>query len=198
MNVRRRRGFTLVEVLVGLAVFSLIMLATVSGLRTLGNTQVSVDRRTDRLQELRAVSSFLRDAFGGAVTGNDTGGLTLGGGLQERTVFLITDDGDVIWRSVVLFGETFGGNYLLRLGLEKDVLTLRWREHDGRAPDRGWNKASSRSLINDVDRFAVAYRREPAGAWRTRWDAAGVPGWVRLRVRSGGRYLPDLVMVVAQ
>ena len=87
------RGFTLVEVVVALAVLSLIMLATVTGLRTLGNTQVAVDRQVDRVSELRAVSSFLRDSFGAAVTGSGGGGLSLGGGMGQRTVFELTDRG---------------------------------------------------------------------------------------------------------
>ena len=40
----RSRGFTLVEVMVSLAVLSLILLATVSALRTFANTQGSLER----------------------------------------------------------------------------------------------------------------------------------------------------------
>ncbi|MDP5052629.1 MAG: general secretion pathway protein GspJ, partial [Congregibacter sp.] len=61
-----------------------------------------------------------------------------------------------------------------------------------------WNKASARTLVEDVQEFAVAYRREFDGDWIADWDGRGPPGWVRLRVRAGERYWPDIVMEVAQ
>lgn len=192
------RGFTLVEVVVALAVLSLIMLATVTGLRTLGNTQATVDRQVDRVSEVRAVSSFLRDSFSAAVTGSGGGGLTLGGGMAEQTVFEMTEQGDLIWKAVVLFGESYGGNYLVRLGRRGGELVLRWREPDGSSPLLGWNKAPEKTLVSGVDSFEVAYRRAPDGPWFTDWDKAGPPGWVRLRLQVDGRFWPDLVMVVAR
>jgi general secretion pathway protein J len=193
------RGFTLVEVVVALAVLSLIMLATVTGLRTLGNTQVTVDRQVDRVSEVRAVSSFLRDTFGAAVRGSDgSGGLTLGGDPAGRTVFELTESGGLIWKAVVLFGESYGGRYLLRLEREGDALVLRWREPGNDRPLDGWNNAQQRTLVSGVDSFELAYRRAPGGPWFTDWDGAGPPGWVRLRLQADGRYWPDLVMVVAR
>ena len=59
----RAQGFTLVEVMVSLAILSLVMLVTVSGFRTLGNTATSISAMTGRTDELRSVSMFLRDAF---------------------------------------------------------------------------------------------------------------------------------------
>ncbi|KGE04743.1 PulJ/GspJ family protein [Pseudohaliea rubra] len=198
--IRRGRGcgFTLVEVVVSLAVLSLIMLATVTGLRTLGNTQVAVDRQVDRVSEVRAVSSFLRDSFSAAVTGSGSGGLSLGGGMSETTVFELTGQGALIWKAVVLFGESYGGNYLVRLGKQGDELVLRWRASDGTSPLLGWNKAPERTLVSGLDSFEVAYRRTPGGPWLSAWDRAGPPGWVRLRLKVDGRFWPDLVMVVAR
>ncbi|MEM9398488.1 MAG: prepilin-type N-terminal cleavage/methylation domain-containing protein, partial [Pseudomonadota bacterium] len=47
------QGFTLVEVLVGISILSLVLLATVSGLRTLASTQLSLTAVATRNDELR-------------------------------------------------------------------------------------------------------------------------------------------------
>ena len=72
--MRAARGFTLVEVLVALAIFSLVMLTVVTGFRTLGNTASTIDRMTDRIDEVRSVSGFLRDALENSVVGAASGG----------------------------------------------------------------------------------------------------------------------------
>ena len=80
-RVRGSAGFTLVEVVVALAILSLVMLATITGLRTLANTQVSLVRMTERVDGMRAVSSFLRDTLESAAVGSSSGGgLAMGGG----------------------------------------------------------------------------------------------------------------------
>jgi general secretion pathway protein J len=93
------RGFTLIEVIVALGIFSLIMLATVSGYRTLGNTASTIDRMTDRTDELRSVSAFLRDALENAVVGTESGGgdeMTFGGTATDAgpvRFFKVTEGG---------------------------------------------------------------------------------------------------------
>ena len=191
----RSRGFTLVEVMVSLTILTLVMLATVTGLRTLGNTQVAIERLTGRVDEMRSVSSFLRDTLNSAVTGSDSGGLSLGGGRSERTIFEVGPDA-LMWKAVVLFGEDFGGSYVVRVAVEGPELVLRWQEQSRRGELKDWNIAPSRTLISGLQEFDVAYRREPGGEWRSDWDSRGAPGWVRLRIRADGRYWPDLIMQV--
>ncbi|MEQ8517148.1 MAG: prepilin-type N-terminal cleavage/methylation domain-containing protein [Chromatocurvus sp.] len=191
----RARGFTLVEVMVALTILTLVMLATVTGLRTLGNTQVAIERLTGRVDEMRSVSSFLRDTLNSAVTGSDTGGLTLGGGAGERTIFEVRPNA-LIWKAVILFGEGFGGSYVVRVAGEGGDLVLRWQEQNRFGEVGDWNKAPSRTLVSGLQEFTVAYRREPGGEWLSDWDKQGAPGWVRLRIRADDRYWPDLVMQV--
>ena len=143
------RGFTLVEVIVALGIFSLIMLATVSGYRTLGNTASTIDRMTDRTDELRSVSAFLRDALENAVVGTESGGgdeMTFGGTVSDAgpvTFFKVTEGG-LEWRAKILFGEAYGGSYFLRLARQQDELCF-----NGRNPRVNLSQAVGRMLLQE-------------------------------------------------
>lgn len=191
----RQRGFTLVEVMVALTILSLVMLATITALRTLANTQTALERLTQRVDEVRTVSSFLRDTLESAVasSGSGSGGLTLGGSDPGSTFFRVYPQA-VEWRSIVLFGESFGGTYLLRVAREADQLVLRWLEPDtiSRTPD--WAGAPSRVLVDELDELQVSYRRELAGDWQSEWDWEGTPSLLRLQIKASGRYWPELIM----
>lgn len=191
------RGFTLVEMLVSITILSLVMLATVTGLRTLASTQTSLMAVTTRNDEMRSVSSFLRDALEAAVAGSDSGGLSLGGGRNEATIFQISRD-SILWRTSLLFGEIAGGSYVVRVAREDSRVVLRWQLLDAKGEVGDWNNAPSRPLVENVQEFSVAYRREWDGAWKSSWDERGLPGWVRLNLQAGGRYWPEMILAVAQ
>ncbi|AQA18281.1 hypothetical protein BST95_08605 [Halioglobus japonicus] len=193
----RAKGFTLVEVMVAISILSLVMLAVVTGLRTLGNTQVALERKTQRVDEIRTLSGFLRDLMESAVVGEERGGLTLGGGGRDSTYFRLRDGG-VEWKSTILFGEAYGGSHVVRLALEGDELVLRWAEptETGDAPDK-WDESPSRGLLAGVEEFTLAFRPEFKEDWVDRWDKENVaPALVRLNIKSGGRYWPPLIMQV--
>ena len=193
----RTQGFTLVEMMVSVTILSLVMLATVTGLRTLASTQTSLNRVTDRNDEIRSVSSFLRDALESAVVGSSSGGLTMGGGSAEMTVFEASPN-HLMWKTTMMFGESAGGSYVVRVARESTDIVLRWQKMDALGRMEDWNKAAARTLVEDVQEFAVNYRRLPEGQWQSERDRGGAPGWVRVRVRAAERYWPDIVMEVAR
>jgi general secretion pathway protein J len=192
----RPAGFTLIEVVVSLAILSLVMLATVTGLRTLAATEGSLDTLVQRNDALRSVSSFLRDAMESAVVGSNSEGLVLGGSDSDKTVFEI-QDGALVWKTVILLGENYGGSYIVRLGREQGSLVLRWNRDAALRRDFDWNSAPSRTLAKDLQSFAIAYRRRPKEEWREEWDGRVAPGWVRLRIESRQRFWPDIIAEVA-
>ncbi len=190
------RGFTLVEVVVALTILSLLLLATITGMRTLANTQSALDRTTGRVDELRAVSSFLRDAMESAVVGEaGAGGLQLGG-MTENSGYFELGPQSLAWRSSVQFGESFGGAYLLRIAREGDALVLRWQRGDSAGRPEDWAGAPALTVAEQVEAFEVAWRVEWGEAWRQDRERDEVPGWVRLQVKASGRYWPDIVMQV--
>lgn len=197
-RARAGSGFTLVEVVVALSILSLVLLATVTGLRTLAKTQASVERMTGRIDEIRTVSSFLRDSMESAAVGSGgAGGLALGARSRESAYFELTPDA-LIWKSTILIGERFGGSYLLRLAREDDLLVLRWQEPGVSGQPRDWRGAPMRTLADEVEEFEISWRGDYRGDWQGEWRRGDVAGWVRLQLRAGGRYWPELIMEVPQ
>jgi len=192
---RASSGFTLVEAIVGLSILSLVMLVTVTALRTLGSTQATVERRAAEVDEIRSVSSFLRDLFESALVGNDQGGLTTGGGSRGETYFRFSAD-HLEFKSTVLFGESFGGGYLVRLARETSDLVLRWQEFVPGARQVDWRDTDSRVLIAAVDEFGISTKASALDSWSSLTDDEAMPALVRLQIRAGGRYWPDLIMQV--
>ena len=191
------RGFTLVEVMVALTILSLVMMATVTGLRTLANTQSAIERTTKRVDEVRSVSSFLRDLLESAVVGQDLDGLSLGGGSSEATYFVWGDD-FLELESTVLFGERYGGSYIVRVAMESSQLVLRWQERPASGIPEDWIEMPSRVMIENMEKFSLTTRSEYSEDWSSRRGAEGlpVPALVRLQMQSAGRNWPDLIMQV--
>ncbi|WP_116367409.1 prepilin-type N-terminal cleavage/methylation domain-containing protein [Parahaliea mediterranea] len=192
------RGFTLVEVVVALSILSMIMLATVTALRTFGRTQSSLQKVTERVDEVRLGSSLLRDLVESAVVGVEGGnGLGLGGssGGSGRSL-MRGGSGIVMWRATVLFGESYGGKFILRLGRADDELVLAWSEENELPEDIDWSRAPSKTVINGVQDFAIAYRAEFGEPWVNEWDDDATPVLVRFRVKTRDRYWPDIVIRV--
>ncbi len=191
-------GFTLIEVVVSLAVLSLILLATVSALRTFVNTQVSLDRMMGRVDEVRTVSGFLRDMFEGSVAGmQQGGGVSFGGrGGAELGYFEGTPQW-VEWKAPVLFGEVYGGTQLLRLIKEEGALKLYWQDPPAQRAEVDWSGKSSRVLVEAVEEFEISFKPEFNADWQNdEWGGKGAPALVRLSIKAAGRHWPDLIIQV--
>lgn len=197
--VCRSCGFTLVEMVVALTILSLIMLATVTGLRTLANTQGSLDKVTARIDEVRTVSGFLRDLLESAAVGEGGGGggLVLGGASRQSAYFEIGDEA-LAWKATVLFGEGFGGTFLVRVAREDDQLVLRWQEPTPSNATVDWSRADARALVLGLEEFDIAWREDYRQQWQYDWQAGDKARWVRLQIKSAGRYWPELIMQVPQ
>jgi general secretion pathway protein J len=189
------RGFTLVEVVVALSILSLLMLAVISALRTFGNTQASLEKLTDRVDQMRTVSGFLRDTLQSAVVGTRASSLSLGG-IPPESSYFNGDSSSLEWKAPILFGEGYGGTFLVRVGREQDRLVLRWQEPTRDDEDIEWDDTPSRDLLQGVEEFSVSYRAEFGEPWQKQWHEQNSPALVRMGIKAAGRYWPDLILQV--
>jgi general secretion pathway protein J len=198
----RAGGFTLVEVVVALAVLSLLMIAVVAALRTFGNTQGSLDKLAGRIDEIRSVSSFLREGLEATVIGgSDAGGLSFGGsagagGSERELSFFKGDAGGFQWKARMVFGEAYGGTFLLRVVRTDDTLLLQWQVPPAPIESATWEDQLSRVLADRLQEFHVSYRGKQGTDWQEQWDEVESPELVRLNIRAGDRYWPELIMAV--
>ena len=193
-------GFTLVEVMVALTILSLVMMATVTGLRTLANTQSAIERMTSRVDEVRSVSTFLRDLLASAASGAAPKKFVLGPGDTNGFESYFASGNDFLeLDATVMFGERFGGTYLVRIAKEDDQLVLRWQESNGGVAPKDWNDKYSRVMVAQLEEFVVLTREN----YRKDWLKDGrvdtdKPLLVMLKVKAAGRNWPDLIVRVKQ
>ena len=192
------QGFTLVEVMVALTILSLVMMVTVTGLSTLANTQSAIERMTSRVDEVRSVSTFLRDLLTSASSGTDPNKLTLGRSSEDESYFISGND-FLELDATVLFGERYGGTHRVRIAKEGNQLILRWQASNRGTAPKDWNDVSSRVIISQLEEFTVFTREDYTAQWtENRSIDKRKPILVMLKVKAAGRNWPDLIVRVKQ
>ncbi len=188
-------GFTLIEVVISLAILSLIMVATISALRTFGQTRFTLATMTNRVDEVRSVSSFLRDTFESTVIGRASTGLSLGGSSSEGSCFS-GSTGAMSWKAFVQFGEGWGGALLLRVEQDEQALKLRWQEIPGVTKNVDWSDTPERVLIDEIQELNISYRAGFNTDWQSEWFGDELPALVRMTIKARGRFWPELILKV--
>jgi len=198
-------GFTLLELLIGVAVLGLLMAMLFGGLRLASHQVESRTARLDRAARIALVQSFMRRSLADARPMEieaQSGGL---GGAASALAF---DGGGDEIEFVGLAPESAqsGGLELLGIGLVRrgaagSTLSLRMRAYDA-----GGGGASAplreTTLLSGVTRARFAYFGVSSGETVPRWheswrEAPYLPALVRLSLTlSGGETVPDLVVAL--
>ncbi|ODU10759.1 MAG: hypothetical protein ABS84_01945 [Rubrivivax sp. SCN 71-131] len=187
-------GLTLVEVMVALAVLSLIVLALGASLRGLAQSGERVDRRVAAIDEMRLSAALLRELLATALPERRADA-----GRAPR--FAARADG-MEWIAVMPPRHGAGGAHAFRLAVERldddsTALVLRyapWSAQDAIRPD--WSTAASRVLAHGIERLAVSYGGQGLNAgWQPAWPAGErLPPRVRLDVTPAAGAWPPIVL----
>ncbi|MGJ5176504.1 prepilin-type N-terminal cleavage/methylation domain-containing protein [Bradyrhizobium oligotrophicum] len=191
----REAGFTLVEVLVALALFSLLAVLLFDNLKFGVQAWRSGSARAESFQRERAAQDVLRRLIGNLYP------MMLGEGAAQRRI-----DVDGQAESLEFLSDApavSGGAGRFRFKLFAD------RKRDGvdlvlqARPELAVRQDTERTLlVSDIDRIELSYAARATGdvhaAWSTSWkDQSEAPGLIRLRVlmRPGdARHWPELVI----
>ena len=185
--MREQRGFTLVEVVVALTVMSLLVLATLTAVRTLGDTHARVEATTQRLDEMRLVSQFLRNSLRQAVpvrTQTRPGGYILGG------------RNELSWIAPLQGVEGVAGLQYKRLFLDGETLKIQFVPYHPALESPDWAAVKAHPLLDEVSEFTLAFRGQAQEPWLEQWDEQEtlLPQVLKLQLRVRERYWPDLVI----
>ena len=191
----RARGMTLVEVVVAMAVLSLIVLVLGTSLRGIAQSAQRIDERVDGVDEMRVAVAFLREVFGRVVESPPAQP-------GQRPPFTATPQ-EVVWVGVMPARFGAAGRHHFKLALEPaadgaPALVLRYAPwlDAAKAPD--WPQADARVLVHHVERLQLGYGGEGMGAgWQPAWtDTEQLPPRLRLDLATSALAWPPIVVPV--
>jgi len=198
-----RCGFTLIELIVALALLALLMTGVYTTIRTSTQAAASGEALIDRTNRLRVTQELLRRQLSQALALP----LRLVRGTNEA-VFLEGERDMLTWVSVMPGYLGRGGPYVQQIALERDARSqdLVFRHamlHDMDA-DRPFDdqKRPPVVLLEDVRSLRIEYRSYDdsgrLGDWQDRWNKPfQLPQLVRIKVefeRDSRQAWPDLVI----
>jgi general secretion pathway protein J len=187
MTARRTSGFTLLEILVALAVFG-FLLAGLSQTVRFGLTAWRQEARlSDGKTDLEAVDRSLRSIVENLAPGDDPAQPPIDGSAASLTgVTRLRVPGSGLTAVLVEAGVAVSGRRLV----------LRWRPYHHGTPLGRPPPAAETELIDGIAQLRVDYWKSP-GVWVSGWHEPELPLLIRFRVtRSDARTprWPDIVV----
>lgn len=191
-----RRGFTLLEVLVVMALLSIIMLGMVSALRSVGQGSDRVQERLQQLDDQRVSVAFLRSALG-TVSGRQVARLAGAGPLFEGA------PEHIAWVGVMPARPGVGGRFFFRLAVEPvaqgGALVLRFLPWVDQPDFPDWSGAAVQTIF--VSTHAVEFRyqdpRQPDTTldWPSSWQPVDeLPSAISIALQGDGLLMNRLIV----
>jgi general secretion pathway protein J len=187
MTARRTAGFTLLEILVALAVFGFLLVGLSQTVRFGLTAWRQEARLSDGKTDLEAVDRSLRSIVENFAPGDDAAQPPIDGSADSLTgVTRLRVPGSGLTPVPVEAGLAVSGRRLV----------LRWRRYHHGTPLVTSPRPAETELIGGIAQFRIEYWKWP-GVWVSRWQEPELPLLIRFRMtRSDGQAprWPDIVV----
>lgn len=187
------QGFTLLELLIGLAVTSAVVALMFAGVGVIGRAEERNQRVIERSERMLVVSQWLGRKF-------DTLRLLSRRSDSGFVNFFSGNPAGLLWVAPLPERGEGGGLYVFRITPQRHTggrvdLSVEALPYDGALMDLDWNRALRETLLADVSTLQWHYQDGQTGEWTQDWDAArkGYPARIRLEVADARGEWPPLV-----
>ena len=196
-QLSRMGGFTLVELLVTMALLSLLMLGMASALRTMAQTEERVDARLADADEFRVATGFLRSIVGRISARKNPAPMT-----QGASPYMFAGAPTTLsWVGIMPARYGAGGRHFFRLGVEpvngEAALVLRFLPWVDSPTFPDWSQAEARVLVTSVTALSIRYEdaREVPSVWGPEWPFRDrLPQRLELTLQTTTGFWPSLVI----
>ncbi len=189
MHRRGEAGTTLVELLVGLALFGLIAMTSLAALQGGGRLSHGGRARAEAIQRIEAVHGTLRRLL------EDTANLADAG---QDTVAFAGGATQLAWVGRAPSAAMPAGLYALHLTLQDDRLVFGWRAFDAAQPLADQPPEDSVTVLDGIAGATLTFFGD--NAWQARWvERPRLPRLLRLDVAPSGSAAwrwPPLVVAI--
>ena len=197
---RREAGFTLLELMVALALVALLIMIMGGGIRFGARVWEASRVRADATGEIQAIRRFLRER---ALAARPVG--RTGGEGAQKTIAFQGRAGGMGFVTLMPSYVARGGLYHVEFGLSdgraSDAITMRWWPYGGAPTGPG---AGQRRLMEGIKDLKISYFGDPEnagdGRWRDSWsDGAALPRLVSIKLtfpEGDPRVWPELMVAL--
>lgn len=192
------RGFTLLELLVALAVTSAVVALMFAGVGVIGRSEERNQRVIERSERMLVVSQWLGRKF-------DTLRLL---SRRDENIFVNFFSGNAagaIWVAPLPERGDAGGLYVFRMSPLRYAdgrvdLSVEAVPYDGALMALDWGKALRETLLSDVRTLQWHYQDGLTGQWTQQWDSAKAqyPARIRVEIADARGDWPPLVFPLAR
>jgi general secretion pathway protein J len=176
----RQRGFTLIELLVVMTMLTLIMVGLGQAFRSMGQTEVRIDERLQRSDQMRVVHHFLQSALGRLDATTFANPEVKGG----KGVLFLADPQSISWVGIMPARPGVGGRHFFRLAVEdlqsgESALVLRYQVWTPLTTFPNWNLAETQVLVNRMTGLQIQAEGMPRqlSDAQADWPLGWQSGW---------------------
>lgn len=199
LPVSRQRGFTLLELLIALAVTVAVVALVFAGFGVIGRSEERNQRTIDRTERMMAVSQWLGRKF------DTLRPLKRRNGDGSFVNFFSGNAAGAVWVAPLPEKGDEGGLYVFRSSpLRHDDgsvdLAIEAMPYDGALMNVDWTRASRAILLPQVTTLQWYYQDSATGQWLQQWgpEQAQYPARVRLDVGDAQGEWPTLVFALVK